>query len=282
MSTNPAVRRLDQDLKRMHQDAARMKHAQATVKGDTAKEKSALQQIAAQQQTLIDDFTQAPPQTTADQISMLKQMFALGQKQVQTKDHFDHAIAGDKHQVSKFHHAEKKDHLKALKDLKPAEYHLSLKATNRDRKELGLNPLKKPLRAADPNHVTATMRRLAAAGHSVAMSMGGYVSGGLCATGVSRALRQAMGITVYGNGNQIDNNLPKSKFKQIHIPLAQALKIPGLVLTWEHTSTAAGSIYGHTAITTGDGHSSCSDFIERDTLAGNRSRTGLKIFMPTV
>jgi len=97
---------------------------------------------------------------------------------------------------------------------------------------------------------------------------------------VSRAISRALHISVYGNGNQIDNNLPKSKFKQINISLAQALKTPGLILTWEHTSTQAGRIYGHTAITLGDGHSSASDFIETNTLAGAQSRTGLKIFEP--
>ena len=64
------------------------------------------------------------------------------------------------------------------------------------------------------------------------------------------------------------------------MPLAQALKTPGLVLTWERTSTRLGSIYGHTAITLGDGHSSASDFIERNTLAGAQSRSGLRIFAP--
>lgn len=131
-----------------------------------------------------------------------------------------------------------------------------------------------------PVKVSASMRRLAAAGHAAAMGMGGYHSQGLCATGVSRAIQKTFGIKVWGNGNQIDNNLPRSKFREVHMSLAQALKTPGLILTWEHTSTAAGRLYGHTAITTGDGHSSCSDFIERDTLAGARSRTGLKIFMP--
>jgi hypothetical protein len=122
--------------------------------------------------------------------------------------------------------------------------------------------------------------RLAAAARSVAMSMGGYSSQGLCATGVSRAILNTYGIKVWGNGNQIDNNLPRNKFKQIDIPLSEALKIPGLVLTWEKTSSRLGSIYGHTAVTLGDGHSSASDFIERNTLAGNASRTGLKIFAP--
>ncbi len=121
---------------------------------------------------------------------------------------------------------------------------------------------------------------LANAAVNAAMGMGGYSSQGLCATGVSRAIRAVYGFTVWGNGNQIDDNLPRDKFKQIDIPLSEALKIPGLVLTWERTSTAAGSIYGHTAITLGDGHSSASDYIENNTLASSGGRYGLKIFMP--
>ncbi|WNG50532.1 LysM peptidoglycan-binding domain-containing protein [Archangium minus] len=135
--------------------------------------------------------------------------------------------------------------------------------------------------AGSPGQATAAMRKLASAGRAAAMSLGGYNSQGLCATGVSRAIQNAFGFKVWGNGNQIDNNLPRDKFKQVHMSLAEALKIPGLVLTWEKTSSRAGSIYGHTAITTGDGRSSVSDFIERNTL-GAGGRTGLKIFMPTL
>lgn len=133
----------------------------------------------------------------------------------------------------------------------------------------------------NPAHVTPAMRKLASAGRSAALGMGGYNSQGLCATGVSRAIQNAFGFKVWGNGNQIDNNLPRDKFKQVNMSLEEALKIPGLVLTWEKTSSAAGSKYGHTAITTGDGRSSVSDFIERNTL-GARGRTGLKIFIPTM
>jgi LysM repeat protein len=133
--------------------------------------------------------------------------------------------------------------------------------------------------AAGPGQASATMRKLANAGRAAALSMGGYNSQGLCATGVSKAIQNAMGIKVWGNGNQIDNNLPRNKFKQVNMSLAEALKIPGLVLTWEKTSSRLGSIYGHTAITTGDGRSSVSDFIERNTL-GAGGRSGLKIFMP--
>ncbi|AKJ08266.1 LysM domain-containing protein [Archangium gephyra] len=132
-----------------------------------------------------------------------------------------------------------------------------------------------------PGQATPAMRKLASAGRAAAMSIGGYNSQGLCATGVSKAIQNAFGFKVWGNGNQIDNNLPRDKFKQVNMSLAEALKIPGLVLTWEKTSSRAGSIYGHTAITTGDGRSSVSDFIERNTL-GAGGRTGLKIFMPTI
>jgi LysM repeat protein len=136
-------------------------------------------------------------------------------------------------------------------------------------------------RGAGGIQVTPAMRKLAEAGRKAALGMGGYNSQGLCATGVSRAIQNAYGFKVWGNGNQIDNNLPKNKFKQVDMPLSEALKIPGLVLTWEKTSSRLGSIYGHTAITTGDGRSSVSDFIERNTL-GAGGRSGLKIFVPTV
>jgi hypothetical protein len=134
---------------------------------------------------------------------------------------------------------------------------------------------------ASPGNVTPAMRKLASAGRAAAMSIGGYNSQGLCATGVSKAIQNAFGFKVWGNGNQIDNNLPRDKFKQVNMSLEEALKIPGLVLTWEKTSSRLGSIYGHTAITTGDGRSSVSDFIERNTL-GAGGRSGLKIFMPTI
>ncbi|MBJ6764501.1 LysM peptidoglycan-binding domain-containing protein [Myxococcaceae bacterium JPH2] len=132
--------------------------------------------------------------------------------------------------------------------------------------------------AAGPSNASASMRRLADAARSTAMGMGGYNSQGLCATGVSRSLRNALGISVSGNGNQIDNNLPRNKFKQVNMSLEEALKTPGLILTWESTSSRLGSIYGHTAVTLGDGHSSASDFIERNTT--NNGRTGFKVFMP--
>jgi len=128
---------------------------------------------------------------------------------------------------------------------------------------------------------TPAMLKLAEKGRAAAMSIGGYQSQGLCATGVSKAIQNAYGVKVWGNGNQIDNNLPKDKFKQVNLSLAEALKIPGLVLTWEKTSSRLGSIYGHTAITTGDGKSSVSDFVERNTL-GAGGRSGFKVFMPIV
>jgi LysM repeat protein len=125
---------------------------------------------------------------------------------------------------------------------------------------------------------SATQRRLADAGRQAALSMGGYNSQGLCATGVSRAIANSMGLSVRGNGNQIDNNLPRDRFREVNMSLEEALRTPGLVLTWERTSSRLGSIYGHTAITAGDGHTSYSDFIERNTT--NSGRSGLRIFQP--
>jgi LysM repeat protein len=145
----------------------------------------------------------------------------------------------------------------------------------------GGNQVEESRGTTGPGQATAAMQKLAREGREAALSMGGYNSQGLCATGVSKAIQNAFGFKVWGNGNQIDNNLPRDKFKQVNMSLEQALKIPGLVLTWEKTSSRLGSIYGHTAITTGDGRSSVSDFIERNTL-GAGGRSGLKIFMPTM
>jgi peptidoglycan hydrolase-like protein with peptidoglycan-binding domain len=126
---------------------------------------------------------------------------------------------------------------------------------------------------------TSTMQRFANIAKQTALNMNGYTSRGQCAKGVSQAISNAFGVKVYGNGNQIDNNLPKNKFKQLNISLEEALKTPGLVLTWEKTSTAGGQKYGHTAVTVGDGKGSVSDFVENNTL-GAKGRTGFKVFQP--
>jgi len=118
--------------------------------------------------------------------------------------------------------------------------------------------------------------RLVNATKQVAAEMPGS---GWCAKGVSTAISRVLGFYPGGNGNQIDDNLARSsKFKEIHIPLSEALKIPGLVLSWDRTSSAAGQKYGHTAITWGDGHTTSSDYVENYTT--NNGRTGLRIFMP--
>ncbi len=106
---------------------------------------------------------------------------------------------------------------------------------------------------------------------------------GRCAAAVSKAIERTYGVKVWGNGNQIDNNLPRSKFRQVDMSLSEALKVKGAVLTWEKTNTRLGSKYGHTAITTGDGKTSISDYTEADTKAASArmGRQGLKVFIPT-
>ncbi|MDP3238013.1 MAG: peptidoglycan-binding domain-containing protein [Myxococcales bacterium] len=105
---------------------------------------------------------------------------------------------------------------------------------------------------------------------------------GRCAAAVNEAIRRTYRVPMSGNGNQVDNNLPRSHFRELNIPLEEALRRPGLVLTWERTNTRLGSRYGHTAITTGDGRTSVSDYTEGDTLAGSRrmGRQGLRVFEP--
>ena len=105
---------------------------------------------------------------------------------------------------------------------------------------------------------------------------------GRCAAAVNEAIRRTYRVPMSGNGNQVDNNLPRSHFRELNIPLEEALRRPGLVLTWERTNTRLGSRYGHTAITTGDGRTSVSDYTEGDTMAGSRrmGRQGLRVFEP--
>ncbi len=137
-------------------------------------------------------------------------------------------------------------------------------------------PARNPSPARPSIAVTPTMQRFAQVARATANSMN---TRGRCATGVNASIRSTFGVPMWGNGNQVDNNLPRNKFRQVNLSLAEALKVPGLVLTWERTSTRAGQKYGHTAITLGDGRSSASDFVERNTL-GTGGRSGFKVFMP--
>ena len=70
-----------------------------------------------------------------------------------------------------------------------------------------------PTPSGDTVTGTAAMERLAANARTVALGMGGYRGRGRCATGVSETIRRSLGISVSGNGNQIDNNLPRDKFQ---------------------------------------------------------------------
>jgi len=124
---------------------------------------------------------------------------------------------------------------------------------------------------------TPQMQALANNSRQVAAELG---TTGWCARGVEMALSRTYGLNISGNGNDVDNELQKNGWKKVDMSLEDALKVPGLVLVWEKTSTTEGSKYGHTAITQGDGHSSSSDFVENDTLAGSGGRTGLSIWAP--
>lgn len=103
---------------------------------------------------------------------------------------------------------------------------------------------------------------------------------GNCAKAVNRAIFNTTGVRIYGHANQLKNSIQKAGFREVNMSLEQALKTPGLVLTWDRTNTRAGSKYGHTAITTGDGTTSVSDYVESNTLAATdrMNRQGLHVF----
>jgi peptidoglycan hydrolase-like protein with peptidoglycan-binding domain len=103
---------------------------------------------------------------------------------------------------------------------------------------------------------------------------------GNCAKAVNRAIFDTTGVRIYGHANQIKNTIQQAGFREVNLSLEQALKTPGLVLTWDRTNTRAGAKYGHTAITTGDGTTSVSDYVEANTLAATdrMNRQGLHVF----
>lgn len=147
MAVNKAVHKLNADLAKLHKAQSAEKKAQAGETKAVSGEKKALAGLQAQEKQLIDSFVSTPPTDPTQTAKLLGQLVSLGEKQAQTQDKFDKQIAGFKKSVAADKKAYAKDHHAALKDLKPAEYHMGLKETNRDRKELGLKGLKHALRA---------------------------------------------------------------------------------------------------------------------------------------
>lgn len=123
---------------------------------------------------------------------------------------------------------------------------------------------------------------LADASITVANSMGGTKSQGLCATGVARAVEKVHNFHPYGNGNSIGAELmSKGNYKEVGMSLEEGLQVPGVIFSWQQTGTELGKIYGHAAVSQGDGKRSSSDYIERDTVASSKNRTGLKVYAMT-
>ena len=152
--TSATVRRLNTDLKHLHSAQTAEKKAAATEKKDVGAEKTALAAINTQKQQLLDGFDQAvssgQPIDPATLMQDLQQMQQLGQKQAQTQDSFDHRIAGDKKSVAHDKNVAAKDRKQGLKDLRPAEYDLNLKQTNKDRQALGLKKVNHVIRPPHP------------------------------------------------------------------------------------------------------------------------------------
>jgi LysM repeat protein len=144
-----AVAKLNSDLSKMNKASSGEKKATASEKKADAAEKTSLDAIAQQRQSIEDQITQGTV-APAQQQALLKQMVKLGQQQVQVQDKHTQQVSADKKTLASDKKAYNANRKAALKDLKPAEEKLSLSATNKDRKELGLKSLKKAVRPAAP------------------------------------------------------------------------------------------------------------------------------------
>lgn len=144
MTINKAVHKLNVAIHSYTSAQKTEKKAEKTLSTAVAAEKKSLASITAQEKAIISGFSQLT--TPEAQQAALAKEFALGQKYEATKSKFDAAIKHDKAVIAKDKKAVTTRHKAALKLLRPAEYHLGLKATNKDRKALGLKSVKHVIR----------------------------------------------------------------------------------------------------------------------------------------
>lgn len=135
--TDLAVRRLNHDLGALNQ-------ARGKLTRDAGAEKKALAAIAAQRQTAAAN----PDPAVRD-----PQLKSLDAKAQRTRDQFDRAIAGDKRLIAK-------DLRAGRHHLRPAEYRLDLKTTNRDRHALGLHAVSHAIRPPPSTRTVAGCAQL--------------------------------------------------------------------------------------------------------------------------
>lgn len=122
---------------------------------------------------------------------------------------------------------------------------------------------------------------------SAAKSLYGGVTraGGLCATGVSQAIKKSLGYQLHGNGCDYGNVLSgRSDWYEItdQVKNVQDLKnLPaGAVVSWSpYNTTSAGRIYGHVYICDGNGHG-ISDFTENISSYYMDRNSQFRVFIP--
>jgi putative chitinase len=146
---NP-VTTLKSDLSKMNKAVSAEHKAQHTYNVHVAAEKSALQKIEHQKETLETEFANTAPTDTATRTHLLSEIFTLGNNYVKTHDAAAKVQATDKKHIAADAKSAKSYKAKALKELKPAEYKMNLADTNKVRKELGLSAVKKAIRPPAP------------------------------------------------------------------------------------------------------------------------------------
>ncbi len=147
MTVNTAVRTLHNDLTKMRDAKSTEKKAVAGLTAAGVTEKATLAKIATKSQSIVDQFTSATtPLPPAQTQKLLTQQFNLGKQEANTVSRFDSTVTKDNKAIAKDKTAVSADRKVALKDLRPAEFHMNLSDTNRVRNELGLKSVNKVIR----------------------------------------------------------------------------------------------------------------------------------------
>jgi len=153
------VQKLNTDLSRMNKAEKAEKKLQAAEKKARSGEAATLSRLNTQEQQIVDQFVQNSSTMTTDQMTkLLGQLVQIGGQEQTAKDGLSSTLAKDGKSLAADKKTFAKERKAGLKDLKPAEYHLNLKQTNRDRKELGLKGVKQVVRPPQSKGLTKAVQ----------------------------------------------------------------------------------------------------------------------------
>ncbi len=121
MTLNKAVARLNSDLASLAKPSLVQHTAEHQYNLDVLKERAAIGLIDKQKKQITDQFVGATQPTGANELKLLNQLFALGQKRVTTTDSFAATLAKDKRVISADRGAVGKARARGRADLRPGQ-----------------------------------------------------------------------------------------------------------------------------------------------------------------